>query len=315
MRKYLFFIILLVFLTGCSTISQSDQEGDINYKSGTRAVEIKILDNAPPTVVYDGDIFDIGIEMWNRGTEVVPEGYLVITGFDNSIIAPSSFGTGRQRPDLQEIPDSNERIPFSFGEEQRRTQYNTEGGFRQFFFTGSAHLPEDSTRITIPLRVYSCYKYSTSAVLSVCLDPEPWRTDVDKACSPGSTIGTGGQGSPVTISGVDIEPMKSGTEAKFRISITNSGDGTVIDEDYVLASCPTSYYPSDINKIKIQSVELGGVRLTCNPLNLNLGTSGSGYIYCQGDLKQANAYVTTLKVILNYGYRNVASKDFEIRKI
>lgn len=317
-------VLLVVFsvsLLGCGSV-QRDYEGDINYKTGTEGVYMKFMDNLPPNVVYDGDIFNIGIEMWNKGTEDVSQGVFYLSGFDRSIIMNSRHSNmPNQRADVVQILDDSQGQPFSFvGEGQKRTQYNREGGYMQYLFTGSVVLPQNTARLSVPIRIDACYLYNTEASISICLDPQPWKTDYEKACRAGTFAGTGSQGAPLAVTSIEQESVKGGRSLRIKVTVSNSGGGTLLDPDYALVNCPTYFNPLDINKARLEEVSIGGQRVStanCKPTLINFGNSGTGYFYCEDIpiMQQDNSYMTTLNIKLRYGYKTGIQKTVELRKI
>jgi hypothetical protein len=309
-------IVLALFLFGCGS-TQSSQEGDINYKTGTQGVEMNFMDNMPANVVYDGDVFNIGMEMWNRGTEQVPDGVFYLSGFDRSIITAARDANMPVRSDVIPIPNDGSGVQFTFmGDSDMRTQYNREGGYRQYLFTGAVVLPRQTTRLNVPIRVDACYLYNTEASVSLCLDPQPWKTNFEKACNAGAITGTGSQGAPVSISGVEQESVAGGKRLRLKVTVTNSGSGTLLDPAYAIPNCPNLFNPLDINRVEVESVTLAGNLVNdCKPQLINMGNSGTGYFYCE-DIpisQQDNSYITTLIVKLRYGYKVSIQKNIELR--
>jgi len=281
---HLLLFILIISLLGC-TGGRSNNEGDANYLRGTIGVEPRFLRGNPPAVVYDGDSFDIVMELYNKGTDpTVVDFYF--SGYD---------------PYLFLFDRPNGRITM----DTARTQYNTEGGYEVAQSSVVVNLPPKTDSFSQPINGVICYEYRTTADAEICIDPEPNRGDENDVCQATSATGlSGGQGAPVAITSVEQEPQPGKT--RFKISVSNVGGGSVLDPAVVGNCQDPRFNIRDYDKIYVECVSIGsGGCLPCEPNNPLLITGGKGYFFCKADgLTSLNAYKTILKIDLRYGYKD-----------
>ncbi len=306
-REYLMFlaiVIVLLLTVGCGRTSQRGEEGFMWYRTGSQGLEMNLMHSSPQPVIYEGDTLTVSLEMWNKGTSPITLGQIWYTGYDRSIIPNyGTSGTG-------DLP-----VFENFQILDYRDQYNNEGGVTYLDRkSGDIYLPIGTARYPFRFMVYACYDYQTIAPTAICIDPEPWRTNYDKPCIA-VDVGGGTQGAPVAVTHIDQETTSD--SIRFKISISNVGGGTVVDQLYTTSKCPTSFLPSDLDKVYLDYVTLSDLDITgtCkpqSPIRLNAGT---GYVYCEAPLPVGPAFKTILEVGLSYGYKQAISKEIEIRSI
>jgi hypothetical protein len=263
---------------------------------------MSFFQNSPQPVIYEGDAMTVSLELWNKGTSPISVGQIWYAGFDRAIIA--NYGTGGTG-DLPEFEN--------FQIQDHKTQYNDEGGVSYLDRkSGTIYLPEGTPRYPFNLMVYACYDYQTIAPTSICIDPEPWRTNTDKPCIAAS-VGSGSQGAPVAVTNIQQETTKD--SVRFKITISNVGGGTVVDKLYTTSKCPTSFLPSDLDKVYLDYVTLSNLDITstCQPQSPIRLNNGVGTIYCLAPLTPGPAYNTIIEVGVSYGYKQSISKSVEIR--
>jgi len=319
----IFLIVLLVGLVGCGRTSQRQEEGDVNFRTGTRALEMRIIEDDPSWTVYEHDIFSIGVELFNKGAYPIEGGgysQLFLTGYDpdiiKNIVPGSLFPPGN-------LPQYGTFAPIPPIEP--RTQFNEEGGYQVMqFYSGEIILPPGTTNYDVPLYIYACYPYETLASGDVCIDPQPHRTNVDKPCWTHDVSMGAGQGAPVSINYIGVTNMKDSLRLSF--SISNSGNGDVVDETAIWdGKCPTSFTPMDINIIDLIKVTVGNYDVTvdCEPKDRIRIVNGNGKIVCnirmaampayQSMYNEGTAFVTPVEIQLRYGYRTYIQKHIQIR--
>ncbi|MGM5484644.1 MAG: hypothetical protein ACQEP1_02110 [Nanobdellota archaeon] len=316
MRPHVLFIIVLmiVLISGCST--EKSEEGDVNFRRGTQGLEMKLLKNNPPRVVYEGDVLPVGLELYNKGAHTINEGWLYITGYDTGIIGTTgSSTTGQDLDAYSYLPNPSQGL--SFGELPGRSQFNREGGYKLIQRqSGEINLPSGTEKYQIPIMIYALYEYETLASDTVCIDPNPHRSYGDKACVSQDVSMGSGQGAPVTVSHVKVDNMRN--KMRFTFNIRNAGNGDVIDlqDIWEPRKRPTGFSPADMNTVDLIEVQVGEESITknCEPSNNIKISEGGGRVSCTyPDIGGGSAYKTSLSIELEYGYRTHIKRNIEIR--
>jgi hypothetical protein len=310
-HKIIILILLVLFLAGCRSGS-INEEGDVNFRTGTRGLEIKYLDRSPPFYVYEGDYLPITLELFNRGASEIFEGEIYITGYDPNIIHnnPASGVPGN-------LPTPG--TPIKFEMLDKKTQFNREGGYLIMELnSGKINLPYGTHKYNIPLTVYACYDYETIANTEICMDPEPHRQYYDKPCVTTNVNMGGGQGAPVGVGNVELTNMRDQMRITFTINNVGSGfgAGTIVDLDKMRQNaCPTGFGPTDIDVIYLSEVKVGTNTITqwCSPNGRIKLVNGVGRVSCTAPMPAGTAFKTPLEIRFEYGYRTHIRRDVEIR--
>ena len=299
-------LVLVIMISGCTSSGVQKESTDRDYHKGTDGVTMEFVKNAPPDKLYTGDPFEMIIELKNEGAypeSETFEGKLRISGVDGNAIR----GTWE---------DGNEIEADFVG----KSQYLPDGGYTTMTYIDrdGVNIPFDADILEQTVLVHLCYKYKTIATAEVCLDPDPYAVvQEDKVCEFGDTTLSGGQGGPVSVTKVEQEIGKDKTY--FRIYIKNVGDGSVIKRSEY-NSCPFDLELSDIDKVFV-TVDLphdGSPKCTpsgtsSDPVRL---VDGQGSLLCSFDNPTTDsAFVSPLKITLDYAYSTSISKDIEIVNI
>src|SRR3989344_3121010 len=294
MHKWIMIIVLAsILLVSCGTGDRDETKA--NWRTGAQAIEMSFLQGTPPKVIYDGDVFDIAVEIWNRGASPLV-GDLYLTGFDDSI-----FSGITKRP-----------LPLSI--EQHKTKYNTEGGYQLIRESGRILMPEGSDTFSTTIKAVACYFYETVSDVQVCVDPEPNKRDLSSdACQVRDVSVSGGQAAPVAVTNVKVESTPQKTI--FRITIKNVGKGTVLDQAVVDECLDSDVVFADTNWIDLDSVRLGlDDFLQCEPPNPVKMSGGTATVACTADrIIGTSAYSSVLTVVLTYGYRDDIEQKVQLR--
>ncbi|MBC8444061.1 hypothetical protein H8D83_00595 [Candidatus Woesearchaeota archaeon] len=291
MKKEAILIILLLLISfgfGCS--SGKTKKYDIEYHKGTQALTLRFLPHMPPNTVYSGDVMDVIVEISNRGAYDVEYGEIYLTGFDTSIIP--IFGEN----------------PLQFNVDGKN-EYNHEGS--------KAIVQEELVDITLPegvdryntqIEAIACYDYQTTATIPICVDPNP-RINTHDACQANDVGGGGGQGAPVAITSVQVEPGYE--KLRLILTINNAGNGVVIDGD----ACPFGYRYEELGNVRYDTPQISGISLNCEPNGMIKLIDGSAKIYCSTTDLDANqaAFKSPLTMTLDYGYKSSTRTSLEVR--
>ncbi|MBW3004210.1 hypothetical protein KY310_00045 [Candidatus Woesearchaeota archaeon] len=304
-KVILLLMILAIFLSSCAMQQTNKEQITTTYRVGTQGIDMRFLPNLPPNRLFDTEPFNAVIEVENRGAYPLggPGDKIYLSGFDSSIL------TG--------ILEWGEDIPQIEG----RTQFVTQGGIDVVSFKGSiAPLrPRNIDKYPVRLLATACYEYETIATAPICIDPDPYApTTRQKICTPTPVSLGGGQGGPMAVSQIEIDPSPGRT--RFKIHVQNVGGGEVFRSgaDY-LQKCSPHTAPlafDEIDYVELRDVAIGGVSIkpTCKPLDRNhiRLTNGRGTVFCEMMTRGQDAYSTPIVVTLDYGYRSSVFKDLEI---
>ncbi|MBW2977253.1 hypothetical protein KY331_00250 [Candidatus Woesearchaeota archaeon] len=274
----------------------------IEYRVGTKALEMSFVKNFPPDQVKEGREFQAIVEVKNQGAYDINDLKLSLKGIikqftevvgDSQITIASLPGKSLNYPE-----GSKEIISFKIKNNKRSTK--------------DIH--------TELIKIDACYRYQTKANADICIDPTSYLT-VQKeqlVCQQDQTISlSGGQGAPIAITKIEqtttpvaIEEGRYELELKFYIS--NLGRGIVfLNED-----C------EDGGIIKIEDVTFHnyqlGSQIDCgfergnNTLVLD---QRNNILTCTADIYSTmGSFPTPLTITLDYWYEDSVDETVEILK-
>ena len=301
--------LMLMFLVSCQggvKAGEGPQDTAAVLKAvqtGTQGVEIEILQNSPPPMIYDQNELVALVEVHNRGNHDLPaqDCFVQVTGFDPNIIGG----------DFQRYASCNE----GYGGQplEGKNVYNTQGGINQLEFRSSnVALPPGVFEYSPTLNFVTCYYYHTIANPAVCVDPAFYQvTHEQKSCTPQNVAMGGGQGAPVGVSYVGVDMV--GSKAIFEINVINSGTGQVLSDNADIRNCGrASLDYEDLDKVRY-TARLSGGSMDCKPrdgyVRLN---NGQGKIVCSANIAGTSAYETPLMLDFEYGYVQSVQKPIKI---
>jgi hypothetical protein len=296
-------VAILLIVTGCTKTATTREQGAEDTRIGTQGLVISFEPNLPPTKMYDDQPLEVVVKLENRGTyEVGGVGdKLYISGFDSSIFTGvSTFG--------EQIPQL-EGASYGFAPQDAVSFTST---IRDL---GSLNINKYATRI----QATACYGYKTVASANVCIDPDPYSIAArTKACTP-QNVGLGsGQGAPISVSNIQLDPSKGRT--RFQITISNAGGGDVFKPGAAYLSKCSPYSAeglryNEFNYIHLDDVSVLGrsILSSCQPGPDILITNSRATIYCELSNIAAGSPVTTpLTVVLSYGYTSTIFRDVTV---
>lgn len=303
--------LLVLFSTGCSGTSKQKSITDADIRKGTDGLVFSFAKNAPPEKIFEGSLFTIALEVKNNGA----------ADSDNALIS-----IGLESAYLK-LRDGENPKDFSI---KGKSVLNPVGGDDFFTFEGEAtnSIGAQSESHKTSILATACYDYKTEFGTSVCIDSDVFRQQRGiKACTVNDIELVTGQGGPVSVTKVETKMMPDKDEGKvnpmFIITIENKGKGEVVSKDKITDACsskPLKY--EDFNEVYLKAF-LAGETLDCSQ-------DGSGgdikarlrdkkdVVRCtlpEGIEKSQDAYTSTLKVELTYGYTQTIAKDIIIEKI
>ena len=302
-------VLVTLFITSCGqNIGAGETPGDTSaalreVQSGTQGVEIDILPNFPPNLLYDQDELIALVDVKNKGNfDLGPQDcFIHVTGFDQNII------TG---------PFSNPRSCSDGVEDlEGKTVYNLQGGFNQLEFASTnIILDEDVFEYNPTLNFMSCYKYETKASPQVCVDSGFYGVAPEqKICKPASVGLGGGQGAPVSVTRVGVTMV--GSKAIFEIDIANSGSGKVLAPGTDIRRCgdTSAFRHNDFDRVEYNVRLVGGSSTICKPSDSIVRlVNGRGKIICTSQIDATSAFETPLIVELGYNYMDSEQRRVKI---
>lgn len=286
----LFFIIFL-FLTSCG-ISYSSQEAD-EYRSGTEGVVISFF--GENFIFYDEQYLNLQLMLQNKGAYDEPQGKIVLSGYDPSIIKIST--------EPIELPD----------ELNGKNRFTPEGSI--YFVDVEEDAPVSLSlgeSYQTNIQASLCYSYQTIATPTACI----LYTPEDNYICEQETISLATQGGPVAVTEIQQDYMQD--KVRFTAVIQHLGDGTVVNAYDVDAyeRCPFLLQRDDLNHVNVKMEISGLSEPACIPSNgyLALNDKGTGIIICTFTLREQRSYTTPLKITVDYLYLSVANQDISVVK-
>ena len=300
--------MMMLIVSGCDSFGGSGDRGaNVNYRTGSQGLTMSFMTNMPPSNIYDDEPFNVLMKVQNSGAEDIRTGSnsrLFLSGFDPNLI------TG--------ISTSGEDI----GDLDGKSMYIPQGEYTLIEFSGTvADLDSRNIdRYPFNLMATLCYNYKTIAEPNVCLDSDPFSTTIrTKACNANLNPSVSTQGAPIAVTSINVEPMRG--RVKFDIHISNVGGGTVFRQGYSYLDRCNPYNIdrleyNDVDVVTVTRVNIANtdIRGTCKPLRngeLRL-INGKGFMSCELTGITGPAYTTPLLIELEYGYRQVISRNIAV---
>ncbi|MBI2134082.1 hypothetical protein HYU11_05360 [Candidatus Woesearchaeota archaeon] len=304
MKKEAFLLLLVFFLiVGCS---QQTNKGNDNFRTGTKGLVMSFIPGSPPDRFLGDGKLDVAVQVKNAGTTSIENsngfgGNIYLTGFDRNIIAFDKEADG---------------INLLGG----RNLYDPEGEIDIKEFQGNVKLADGVDTYKTTLMATACYSYETTAAPMVCIDPDPFGSKTkQKACTTQNVGLSGGQGAPISVTKVELNP--SSEKLRFTIHFSNSGGGMVYDMNS--QNCnpySTGLSSKEKNVVSVEEVRIGSIDITgtCKPLIDRKFTliNNARNIMCELDIQSSgipqSAFSSPLLIRVRYGYTTSISKSIEI---
>lgn len=293
---YLFALILVtsLVLAGCA---QDTGSGEINFRTGSQALEMRFLQPAVEDF-FDGDTATILVEYYNRGTSDIVNGEFFVSGYDLQYVRLSLD------PKLINI--------------EGKSEFDPRGDNSKILSIRSAPLrmPENTENFPQTLKLTACYDYSTLATAEICVDPDPLGRRVTRRVCNMGPVSPGAQGAPIVVT--RVEPLVSKEDFRLVIEFANQGGGTVYDRTIPNEKCfaDLDRY-QDMNIVDVMRVDFSGKSLDCQPKNPIRLVNNQGRIVCEckGCMNSyMDAYKTQIAIEFRYGYRDELLKQIRVLK-
>ena len=308
MKKSGVILLCMLFFTACAQLTSQQKKEDLGineFRVGNEGLRAVFVTNLPPDRIFGGENLDVTLQIENKGTSPVigENSRIYLSGFDPSII------TG--------VPTTGIQLPKI----HPRDQFTSQGSIEHISFQGKTISLENKGIDKYPARLQAtlCYGYETIASANVCLDPNPFSATIrQKVCTPASVGLGGGQGAPIAVTMVEIDPALGKT--RFRIKVQNVGGGEVFRPSALDKCSPFSTEGlrfNDVDYIKVRSIRMQDkdIKPSCNPMteqHLRL-TNNAGTLFCEiTGLVGTAAYISPLIIELEYGYRTTFLKSVDL---
>lgn len=341
MRKImivLFLVILLSFLAGCQ--QKPTQTGATPFLGGTKALDIKFMDNSPPAEVFDAPDpskqdtfypFNIILRIENIGEADIAESAMKIR-LSGLYVGDFNKRTGYQQTFTTLNPAD---LTLTYSEQLlERTRKDSEGNKLpgeiwltegNLGFPELAYAKKLAGSITIPLRADISYMYTNEALVMYCLRRN-LMSRMSGICEVTGTKTVYNSAGPVHILAA-TESIAGSKKVLFTFKVKNVGSGRIIKYgaiDYF------SEVLSDQNKVFITvdpkvsaSAGLESI-FSCSNLDktsrkanegyLSLGETGEGIFTCTLDTTQLDTEaVKEMGITLNYIYLESIHKTVTVK--
>lgn len=271
--------LLLLLFVSCSGYNRDDPKPQLNdYRTGTQGIQMGIVEGFPPASIFAGDSVPLIFHLENKGA------FDVVLG---QVVVHSTNGKMQVEPLQKEFTLRGKAPYFPQGEQENvefHIRTDKEGDF------------------TSDLIAYACYGYETKYVDNLCIDPNVGKISVaPKACEMHDLSSSGGQGAPVSVVSVKVQPLFTDDSLRLRVNVSlrNNEGGKIISSH--LAECVQA--AETVTNALDVDVELSNGRLVCGELQGFEKQSDSGSISCvSGPLNRQAASLSPIVVSLRYGY-------------
>lgn len=326
MKKQIPLLTLLsLLLVSCGSLGNNPTENIPNIHKGITGLSMDFLKNTPPKEVFEETEFPILLRIHNQGTYSLKEEHALLTlGLERSYTKSISL---EQTDEVTAGNSESEALFYVEG----KTIANPKGDQEVVSFTATAGRidPQSETHPTTVIATL-CYPYKTKLTTDVCVDKDPNNIyNLKKACNVQDIKLGGGQGSPVTVSKVEVQmlPKEGGekVQPQFIFHVENKGGGEVVKKDIHKEFCRArtgDFDHKNMNAI-LFSAKLSTQDLKCSA---SLGGQNSGLIRLRSksdrvrctiegglDTEQIS-YIAPLTVVMDYGYTESVSANYIIHK-
>ncbi len=323
------FVLLALVISGCGNVRKKDNGGEVSISpvKGTNGIVMEFLKKAPPDTIFENSQFPVVVRIKNIGAQAVEEGYLTLS-LERDYIEIVKWDLGGNL----KASDKEDSILFSL---DGATPFNPNGELEMVTASGKTkNIEAQSESHTSLMLATACYRYKTRFGGNACIDTDIFSIrPIRKSCEVSDIQAAGGQGAPVAVTRVETQMLPDDTSDKVRpqflIHIENSGSGEVIHNERYGQFC-TSFDAiegdalyEDFNIIFVKAF-LSEVELDCNPVeDTMLGKvklkNKKAVARCilskeEGIDRLKEAYISPLRVELDYGYTKTISREMIIEK-
>jgi hypothetical protein len=291
-------ILLLLFIVACQPTSPVIEKEE--YRVGSEALVVALLDNNPPSSVYENEEFYIAARLQNQGAEDITDGYLHI----------------RAEQDLIELEDNFQLNSFQL---EGKSYTNPYGGEQIIEFKGKAKPITLSSLESTSVALQACYDYKTIVEEEICIQPTLSSVKIAPESCTMTSLSLSPQGAPVAVSVIEPKSTITGTDQKnvqLKITVTHNGDGVVALPVSSQSLCTTSQLDRKIfNRVQVQG-NLGGRTLECRRKGIVILEDGGGDITCTVQTPSgSSSFSTSVYLELSYSYVESIARTMEIERL
>ncbi|MBI2651244.1 hypothetical protein HYX01_02140 [Candidatus Woesearchaeota archaeon] len=306
-------LIFVLALAGCKSSQNTNPITDIEIRKGTEGLTMEFLEFMPEKV-FEEDIFEVGLNLKNKGAYDITDGRLFF-GFETQYVDADSA--------------KKEKI-FSI---KGKSILNPEGNSEYLTINARAKNIGSSETHTSTILATACYPYSTKADVSVCIDASPNAARRQKPCEMKVLEFSEGQGAPVAVTKIETKILPQENEKMIRpqfvIYMENKGEGRIIKANKISNACSSeALAPRDFGAVLVKA-SLSGNELECSKtdkleqneyaeiLLKENAEEGENRMVCkskEGISKNEDAFTAPLTIYTNYGYTFTTSKEIIIEK-
>ncbi len=234
-------LILSLFILSCSSNGNERHTLDLEFHKGINGVEFDMKGLMPE--IYENTAFKLFVNVLNKGAyDVQPSGGFANLNLekDYMCITDGFVCIDKNDPDI-----SIKQIGPLAG----RSVANPAGEFLPLeYYVLAKEIDKQSFEHTSVVAVNLCYQYQTELVTDICLDPYYYEQAVtDKPCNV-KDLSFSNQGAPLAITKIENKMLSDGqskVRPMFVIYIRNSGNGEVINKEFINEVCTAAHLPSD----------------------------------------------------------------------
>ncbi|MBI2650368.1 hypothetical protein HYX04_03565 [Candidatus Woesearchaeota archaeon] len=336
MKKLILIIFFILFTAACTGTSTKKSQ-DIDVRVGFDGLKTEFLKNTPPQKIFEGDKFPVVIRIKNAGAaDIKKENAAFISlGFEKDYTKNIELLTSENVKSLLEAKTQN-TATFSL---EGKSVINQKGGEEVVSYNLVAGKVDPQSEFHSSAVIATlCYPYETILDTTVCMDTDPNNLRPGKkVCRLQDLAFANGQGAPAAISKIEVQMLPSQESQQsssgsgkiipqFLIYIENKGSGIVIKKDAVKEFCTQGKIGYEkFNTINVKAF-LSNQELDCQPKETKGSTEKQGYVKLKDKkdmirctLKEGidgrqDAYLSPLKIDMNYGYTQSISASYFIQK-
>lgn len=266
-------LVLVLLLVGCGS-GGGDTLASYNFKQGSNGLNMKLVDNAPPSKIYPQSSFKMILELDNQAAYDVSDGMVKIVGLDNNYfkVAP---------------------LEQSFDTLAGRSLTSPSGDKVYLEFDGlSAGLFENAQEYSGVYFIKTSFHSTLDFVETVCINPNLYAV-YDAGCKVKEKETYSGQGASLAVSQMEeIMYPGAGAGAEFRITLRNKRN-----------------MDSQVGFVNLMSATLGGEDIPCefqgevsNKRSKQFKDQQEVILVCKKPLRQQSSYQTSLALHFTYDY-------------
>jgi hypothetical protein len=297
-----------------------------SLKTGTDSLVMSFYPGSPPNETYsDGQIFEVAINVANRGASNITNGKIVVNYDSTFLDLTDEPWVDMNQLGTQQLVKGNTIKLTPASNLAGKSLDNPEGSstiYSKNFKTKSLFGQVKSQEVNFI--VTACYDYKTSKGIPICLDPEPLKK-TQKPCVMGA-VTMQGQGAPLVITKVEPKLVKK-ADKKYELEVLvyfqNKGRGQIYKKGMSDTACGSGGFSDEKNfwnTINEETVQMSlsteaGNQFECGPFPIRLSEKESFFrcVY-KSSITQTQPYSTILFIDMSYGYMQSISQKMIVSR-